>query len=74
VVAEDALIKRAKQVISLWIDNPGRPFMRLKQTLRADTVDRIKIKLAAENWQEGLKNLFNKDVRQTLEFVQAGMK
>ncbi|MBA2879952.1 enoyl-CoA hydratase/carnithine racemase [Desulfosalsimonas propionicica] len=74
LAAEDMLMERARQVVSLWIDNPGRPFMRMKQMLRADTVQRIRRKLAEENWQAELKNFFRDEVRQTLEFVQASMK
>lgn len=74
VVEEDLLVERARKIVSMWIDNPGRPVMRMKQMLRKDTVERIKRKLAEENWHEGLKNLFNSEVRQALEFVQAGMK
>lgn len=74
VVEEDMLIDRARQIISLWIDTPNRPFMRMKQLLRADTVARIKQKMDKEDWQEGLDGLFRDDVRQTLEFVQASMK
>lgn len=74
VVQEDLLLERARQIVSMWIDNPGRPVMRMKQMLRKDTVERIKRKLAEENWHDGLKNLFKSEVRQALEFVQAGMK
>lgn len=74
VVDEDMLIDRARQVISLWIDTPNRPFMRMKELLRADTVERIKRKVEQENWQEALDGLFCDDVRKTLEFVQASMK
>ncbi|MFP4194766.1 MAG: enoyl-CoA hydratase/isomerase family protein [Desulfosalsimonas sp.] len=74
VAGEDMLIDRARQVISMWIDTPNRPFMRMKQLLRSDAVERIRRKKEQENWQEGLEGLFREDVRQTLEFVQASMK
>lgn len=73
VVPEDQLISRAKQVITQWIDTPNRPFIRMKQLLRMDTARRIRQKLDRENWHEGLNCFFKKDVRQTLEFVQASM-
>ena len=74
IVAEDDLIPRAKQVISQWIDTPNRPFVRMKQLLKMDTVNRIRKKLVEENWHEGLNCFFRDDVRQTLEFVQASMQ
>lgn len=74
IVSEETLLDRAKQIVSRWIDTPNRPFMRMKQLLRDDTVKRIRTKLAEENWQEELKGLFSEDVRQTLEFVRASMK
>lgn len=74
VVVEEELINRAKQIISMWIDTPNRPFARMKKLMRLDTVNRIKQKLKEENWHEGLNCFFKDDVRQTLEFVQASMQ
>ena len=74
VVAEDELINRAKQIISMWIDTPNRPFTRIKKLMRLDTMTRIRKKLKEEDWHEGLNCFFEEDVRQTLEFVQAGMQ
>lgn len=74
LVSEDNLIERAKQVVSQWIDTPNRPFIRMKQLLKMDTVNRIRKKLAEENWHDGLNCFFRDDVRQTLEFVQASMQ
>ena len=73
LVAEEGLIDRAKQIISMWIDTPGRPFMRMKALMRQDTTDRIRKKLNQENWHDGLNCFFRNDVRQALEFVQASM-
>jgi enoyl-CoA hydratase/carnithine racemase len=73
IVPEADLISRAKQIITLWIDTPNRPFIRIKQLMRMDTVRRIQKKLKEENWQEGMDVFFKEDVRQTLAFVQAGM-
>ncbi len=74
LVPEEQLLERAKQVISQWIDTPNRPFMRLKYLLRKDAVENMRRKLAEENWHEGMDCFFRDDVRQTLEFVQAGMQ
>lgn len=74
IVPEDKLIERAKQVVSQWIDTPNRPFMRMKEMLRKDTVNRIRKKLVEENWHVGMECFFQKDVRGTLEFVQASMQ
>lgn len=74
VVEEENLIPRAKQIIFLWIDTPNRPFIRIKQALKADTKGRIERALKEENWQDPLtKTLLSKDVKATLEFVQAAM-
>lgn len=74
VVDQETLLDRARQLISLWIDTPNRPFMRIKELLRADTVNRIRRKMEEEEWQKELECFFRDDVRQTLEFVQASMK
>lgn len=73
-IVEDAdLIPRAKAVIAQWIDNPGRAFIKLKQSLRKPTADRIRKLIAEENWQESLQCFFDKDVRASLEFVMSMM-
>jgi len=74
LVAEDRLIERAKQIVSQWIDTPNRPFMRMKEMLRKETVDRIRKNLVEVNWQDGMDCFFRDDVRGTLEFVQATMQ
>jgi enoyl-CoA hydratase/carnithine racemase len=74
VVAEDQLMARAMQIIKLWIDTPNRPFIRMKQLLRMDAAARIRKKLKEENWYAGLTCFFDDNVRQTLQFVQAGMQ
>ncbi|RJP86734.1 MAG: enoyl-CoA hydratase/isomerase family protein [Desulfobacteraceae bacterium] len=73
IVPEADLIARAKQVITQWIDTPNRPFIRIKQLMRMDTVQRIQKKLKEENWHDGMDCFFQDDVRQTLSFVQASM-
>ncbi|HVN71039.1 MAG TPA: enoyl-CoA hydratase/isomerase family protein [Desulfomonilia bacterium] len=73
-VVEDAdLIPRAKEVIKKWIDNPGRAFIKLKEGLKKPTADRIRKRLAEEDWKEGFKCFFDKDVRTSIEFVMSMM-
>ncbi|MEA3470684.1 MAG: enoyl-CoA hydratase/isomerase family protein [Thermodesulfobacteriota bacterium] len=73
VVEGEDLLERSKKIISLWIDNPGRAFIKLKEGLRKPIADRIRKRIAEENWQESLNCFFDKDVRATLEFVQKMM-
>jgi len=73
VVEGDQLIDRAKQVVSEFIDNPGRAFSPLKYLFRRPLADRIREGVEKENWQDGLNCLFKDDVRKTLEFVYASM-
>ncbi len=75
VVEEENLLPRAKQIISQWIDTPNRPFIQIKHSLKAERTVQIKKALKEENWQETLtKTLLSKDVKATLEFVQATME
>ncbi|MFO7839400.1 MAG: enoyl-CoA hydratase/isomerase family protein [Desulfosalsimonadaceae bacterium] len=74
LVAEDALLDRAKQMVSACIDTPNRPFMRMKELLRMDTARRIQQKLDKENWREELNCFFKDEVRRTLKFVQESMQ
>ncbi|HDP24396.1 MAG TPA: enoyl-CoA hydratase/isomerase family protein [Deltaproteobacteria bacterium] len=73
VVEEADLLPRAKAVISQWIDNPGRAFIKLKEVLRKPTADRIRESLDREPWQETLNCFFNPEVRSSLEFVRSMM-
>ncbi|TFG35523.1 MAG: enoyl-CoA hydratase/isomerase family protein [Nitrospirales bacterium] len=73
IVEGEELLESAKKIISRWIDNPGRAFIRLKEGIRKPIADRIQKRIAEENWQEGLTCFFDKDVRATLEFVQQMM-
>jgi enoyl-CoA hydratase/carnithine racemase len=75
VVSDDAaLMKRAKEIVSLWIDTPNRPFINMKTLLKKDTVARIRNGLAEGLWKEEMHCFFRDDVRATLEFVQASME
>jgi len=74
VVEEDNLINRAKEIICIWIDTPNRPFIPIKQNLKAETAKRIRHDIKTENWQDTLSNaLLNKEVKATLSFVQDSM-
>jgi enoyl-CoA hydratase/carnithine racemase len=73
VVEGDELLERAKKIISRWIDNPGRAFIKLKEGIRKPIADRIRKRIAEENWQESLNCFFDENVRATLEFVQKMM-
>lgn len=74
VAGEEMLLDRARQIVSMWIDTPNRPFMRMKEMLRAETAERIRRRMEQEDWTAGLEGFFREDVRQTLEFVRASMK
>lgn len=73
IVEEAELINRAKQLVSLWIDNPGRAFSRLKYLLRRPLHERMEKMIKEYDWEDGLKCFFQDDVRKTLEFVQMAM-
>jgi enoyl-CoA hydratase/carnithine racemase len=73
IVEEADLIPRAKEIVKKWIDNPGRAFMKLKEGLKKPTADRIRKRIVEENWKDGFKCFFDKDVRGAIEFVMAMM-
>jgi enoyl-CoA hydratase/carnithine racemase len=75
-VVEDAdLIPRAKQIISLWIDTPNRPFIQIKQSLKAVAARQINRSLKEENWQDTMAStLLSQEVKATLAFVQSAME
>jgi enoyl-CoA hydratase/carnithine racemase len=73
VVADEQLLVRAKELVSQLIDQPGRAFIKLKEGLKKPMADRIRSRLASENWQDGMKCFFDPAVRKTLEFVQSMM-
>lgn len=73
IVEEGLLLNRAKEIVSLWINTPGRPFIPLKYAMKKHVAERIRKGLKEENWQSRLNCFFEKDVRATLEFVQATM-
>ena len=67
------LLPRAKEVVKAWIDHPGRAFIKLKEGLKKPTADRIRKRLAEEDWKPAFQCFFDKDVRQAIEFVMAMM-
>ena len=73
IVEEGRLIARAKELVSAFIDNPGRAFTPIKHLYRKALAERIARGIAELDWEEALKCFFMDDVRKTLEFVQASM-
>lgn len=73
IVEEADLLPRAKKIVSKWIDNPGRAFIKLKEGLKKPAADRIRQRLAGEDWRSTLSCFFDKDVRGALEFVLSMM-
>lgn len=68
------LIARAKAIVSMWIDTPGRPFCRMKEELKKETGDNIRRRMAQKDWHYGLNCFFNQQVKERLAFVQSGME
>lgn len=73
IVEPDQLLERAKEIVKMWIDTPGRPFIPMKSMLKAEAVGKIKHLQATQPWKEALECFFYKDVRGALEFTQAMM-
>lgn len=74
VVEFDAVLPRATEIISLWMNNPGRAFMQIKKTAREPILERMRRRLEAVNWNDSLQCFLRKDVRQALMFVQSKME
>ncbi|PIE70849.1 MAG: hypothetical protein CSA22_05485 [Deltaproteobacteria bacterium] len=73
VLPAEALMDRAKAIVTGWYDNPGHAFIPMKILQKKHAVAKIKAALADTTWQEGLHCFFDPTVRATLEFVQAAM-
>lgn len=73
VVEPQELIARGKSIVSMWIDTPGRPFCRMKEELKKETGERIRKRMAEKDWHYGLNCFFDKQVKDTLAFVQSSM-
>lgn len=74
IVEEDQLLPRAKEIVTTWIDNPGRSFMLLKYSQRRPYEEQMRKYLETENWQDGLNCLFHPETRGTLEIVKKMME
>jgi len=74
IVEGDQLLPRAKEIITTWIDNPGRSFMLLKYSQRRPYEEEMRKYLKTENWQDGLNCIFHPDTRATLEIVNKMME
>ena len=70
---DEDLIPRAKEVITSWIDNPGRAFIPLKQSIRQPYADRMRQRLKDENWQDAFNCFFDPGTRKALEMVMGMM-
>lgn len=71
IVEEDQLIARAKELVTMWIDTPNRPFIPIKKLMRQEFVDQIRANHGDGSWKEGLRCFLQDDVRGTLEFVHS---
>ncbi|HNY65987.1 MAG TPA: enoyl-CoA hydratase/isomerase family protein [Deltaproteobacteria bacterium] len=67
------LIPRAKKIVTKWIDNPGRAFIKLKEGNKKPVADKIRQRLATEDWKTPFNCFFDKDVRGSIEFVMSMM-
>ena len=73
IVEENELIDRSKEIVTQWIDNPGKAFIKLKEGLKKPVADSIRKRMAEENWQESLNCFFDKEIKEALNFVQQMM-
>lgn len=71
IVEIDQLIARAKEIVTLWIDTPNRPFIPIKKLMKKEYVDKIRAGLNEGNWKQGLACFLSDDVRGTLQFVHS---
>lgn len=71
IVEEDQLIARAKELVTLWIDTPNRPFIPIKKLMKKEYADKIRAGLKEGSWKQGLSCFLQDDVRGTLEFVHS---
>ncbi|MCP4600918.1 MAG: enoyl-CoA hydratase/isomerase family protein [Proteobacteria bacterium] len=72
--SDEELKKRAKDIVTLWIDTPGQPFIPMKNSLKRGAVAKIREGLEDGLWKSTLRCFFREDVRATLEFVHASME
>lgn len=74
LLSQESLIDRAKELVSLWIDTPGRPFCKIKEELRREIGIHIRKRLLDTDWHPFMDCFFNKEVQDTLAFVQSTME
>jgi enoyl-CoA hydratase/carnithine racemase len=73
ILAPEALMDRAKNIISSWMDTPGKPFMRLKQELKRDAAAMMETRLSEKGRYQNLNFFLDKDVKASMARVQASM-
>jgi len=69
----EALMDRAKALISSWIDTPGKPFIRLKKELKRDAAAIMETRMSEKKLYQNLDFFLDKDVKDSLARVQASM-
>lgn len=74
IVDAEALMDRARAVVSLWVDNPGKAFAPIKLEQRLSTARRIEQRLRETDWHSTLDCFFDKQVKATLAAVQSKME
>lgn len=71
VETDEELIKRAKEIIVSWIDNPGRAFIQLKKVQKDPVINALQKKLNELDWRTPYNCFFDEKVRKTLEVVHS---
>lgn len=71
IVEADDLLARAKELVTLWIDTPNRPFIPMKKLMKNEFANNIIEDLKNPEWKQGLNCFLQDDVRGTLEFVHS---
>lgn len=74
IVQEENLIKRAKEIINLWINTPNKPFIAMKKTDKQEVVKTIMENLKDDSLKEVLKCFLNTNVKETLKLVQTKLE
>ncbi len=74
IAEEDNLIPRAKELICLWMDQPGKAFLSLKEGLRGPRARELRNMLDTIDWQNPLiECLLNPEARKTLDVINKMM-
>ena len=71
VETDEELMKRAKEIIVSWIDNPGRSFIQLKKIQKDPIALELQRKLKELDWKTPYNCFFDEGVRKTLEVVHS---